>query len=165
VGAIRGRRNIDAQGIGDGFAHVQRFQQRQLFAICQHEVGKFQQHLLAGFRRLLRPDTPVERRPAARHRPFDVELLARRDHPQRTASGRVDVVESGAVGGGGETPVDERLGARFERGGAFAPLCGGNDGRCGHRKTCQNVGGVEAEMISQTSSPTLRKRWGVELEK
>ena len=38
---------------------------------------------------------------------------------------------------------------------------------CADRETSkdQNVGGVEAEMISQTSRPTLRNRCGVSLEK
>ena len=36
---------------------------------------------------------------------------------------------------------------------------------CAGMECLQNVGGVEAEMISQTSCPTLRKRCGVALEK
>ena len=38
-------------------------------------------------------------------------------------------------------------------------------GCAGMANTVQKVGGVEAEMISQTSRPTLRKRCGVALEK
>ena len=65
---------------------------------------------------------------------------------------------------GDEAAVDEDLRTRLQGGGAFAPLDCGNDGLWGH-ESYQKVGGVEAEMISQTSVPTLRKRCGVELEK
>ena len=88
--------------------------------------ASLQQHLLARLRRLLRPAAAAERGARARDGAIDVELLAGGHRAQRTAGGRIDVVERGAARRRHEAPVDEHLRTRLERGGAFAPLGGGN---------------------------------------
>src|SRR5215216_2877301 len=133
--------------------------------MLEHELGKPEEHFLARLGCLLRPAAAAECRARAGHGALDVTLATGRHGSQRTPGRRIDVVEGRAVRGWRESSLDEHLRTRRDCRGAFAPLRSGNGDFSGHGIACQNVGGVEAEMISQTSLPTLRKRCGVELEK
>jgi len=48
---IGGRWHVDGQGIADGFAHVEGFQQRQLLFMGQDQVGETDENPLALCRR------------------------------------------------------------------------------------------------------------------
>ncbi|MNV75145.1 hypothetical protein D3C71_1684130 [compost metagenome] len=49
---LRGERHVDMQGIADRLAHVQCFEQGQLFGMLLDQVGEADQHGLAVRRRL-----------------------------------------------------------------------------------------------------------------
>ena len=89
------------------FTGVEGFQQRQLFAMGFHQVGKFMQHRFALGRGGLRPVAAIEDAAGGLDRAIDVALFAARDLGERLLGGRVDGGEHAIIGGGAVFAVNK----------------------------------------------------------
>ncbi|MCY1535525.1 hypothetical protein D9M68_709340 [compost metagenome] len=106
---MRGARYVDIPGVHHRLAHVQRVQQRQLFAVLQHQFGQAQQHLLALARRHACPRPLLESLARTAHRQVDFGLAAGGDPGQQLVGRRVDCVEGSTGFGIDLAAADQRL--------------------------------------------------------
>ncbi|MNQ89166.1 hypothetical protein D3C85_1044640 [compost metagenome] len=120
--------NVDAQGVADRLAHVQGFQQGQLFAVGVDQVGKADQHLLALDRGQARPDAGFEGGAGVLDRQFGVGQVTAGHLSQQAAVDRADAVEGRAGSGVGVLAMDEGAGFDLHGLGALFPICTGQGG-------------------------------------
>ncbi|MNN54394.1 hypothetical protein D3C81_1692090 [compost metagenome] len=95
---IGGSRHVDGQRIADRLAHVQGFEQCQLFLVCKDQVGKGDQDALALGGCQVRPDAGLEGTASNLHRDFGVGGVSAGDLGQEAAIDRAQAVERRAVG-------------------------------------------------------------------
>ena len=95
--------------MADGFAGVQRFQQRQLFVMLLHQIGETQQRGFALRRGGLRPVATLKGGARRADCPIDVGGFATRDLRQLTAAGGIFHGETFPRGGRLVAAVDKQL--------------------------------------------------------
>ncbi|MNF67611.1 hypothetical protein D3C84_494310 [compost metagenome] len=88
-----GTGDVDVVGIHHRFAHVQRIQQRELFAVRQNEFGQTQHHPLALDRRHARPRAFVESAARTAYSQFHFHFTTRGDTGKQLIRRRVDRIE------------------------------------------------------------------------
>jgi len=88
-----GAGNVDVVGIHHRLAHVQRVEQRKLFAVGHHQFGQAQHHSLALDRRHACPGAFVESLACTANRQLYFHLAARGDTGKQLVGRRVDGVE------------------------------------------------------------------------
>ncbi len=120
--AVGGGGGIIAHGIADGFAHIQRLQQRQLYLVQAHQLGETLHNLLALFRWQAAPAFVLESGACGLHRQFGIGGIAGRHLGQQLAVGRVDAIEGGAIDGIPIAAVDKGLRGQGQMGGLVLPL-------------------------------------------
>jgi hypothetical protein len=89
----RHRWHIHAAGIGNGLAHVERFQQGKLRAVGVDEIGEALEHGLARLGRHARPAALLEGGAGGAYRVFDVLAVALGDAGEQRPGRRIDAVE------------------------------------------------------------------------
>ncbi len=115
-------RSVIAHGIADGFAHVQRLQQRQLQFVETHQFGEALQDLLALFRWQAAPAFVIECGTSGLYRQLGIGGVAGGHFGQQLAVGRVDAVEGGAIDGIPIAAIDKGLRGQGQVGGLVLPL-------------------------------------------
>jgi hypothetical protein len=129
--AARGAGHVHAQRVLDGFAHVQRFQQRQFFLGGQDLVGKALQDALAHGRCLAGPAAVVKGRARAGHGQVDVRRLAARHGAEQAAVDGRMLGKGLAAGGCTSLAFDQATSVHTQRRGTLMPVDGGH-GACLH---------------------------------
>ncbi len=119
---VGGSGGVIAHGIADGFAHIQRLQQRQLHLVETHQLGEALHDLFALFRRQAAPTLVVEGVTGSLYRQFGIGGIAGRHLGQQLAVGRVDAIEGGAIDGIPIAAVDKGLRGQGQMGGLVLPL-------------------------------------------
>ena len=114
--------NIHRQRIADRLAHVESFQQCQLFAVLFDQVSKALHDALALHRRLARPDTAVEHRTRVGHRLVGIGLIAAGDLRQHATVDRRYAVEGFAADRRLVLASHKRLSLNLQRGRALLPV-------------------------------------------
>ena len=140
-----GRRgHVDGQRVADRLADIQRFEERQFFAVRADRLGQLEQDDLALGGRHVRPAPIVERRTGGRDRSVDVLDIALGDLRDHAPVATGDVVERPAGRCADEPSVDEGLVARLEGLSSRDPV-----GRRGAARSCR---GHAAYLRTDTSS-------------
>src|SRR5581483_7934734 len=114
--ALRCERDVDAAGIANRLAHVERLEERELVAVLANELGEADEDALALLRREPRPDARLERLPRSADGAVDVLDVARRDGGDHAAGAGAYAVERLARGGVDVGAVDEGLRADRDAG-------------------------------------------------
>jgi hypothetical protein len=109
---LRRAGHVDVQGVADRLAHVQGFEQRQLFGVLLEQAGETDHGGFAFGRRQARPDAGIEGGAGVFHSALGVGGIAAGDLAQQTAIDRADALEGLAGDGIGVFAVD--VGAAFD---------------------------------------------------
>ncbi|MNN02293.1 hypothetical protein D3C81_1149490 [compost metagenome] len=122
---VGGAGDIDVQRIADRLAHVQGFQQGQLFGVFQQQFGEADHDLLALDRRQARPRTGLEGGAGDLHGTLGIGAVAAGDLGQEAAIHRADAIEGLAGSGVDILTIDEGAAFDFQVLGACFPVGAG----------------------------------------
>ncbi len=100
---------VDAPRVANGFADVDRLEERQLVPVFHQELGQPDQRLPPRSGRERPPSAVLEGGARRAHGAVDVGVRSRRDLRRDLAGRRIDVVEGPAALRVGELPVDQDL--------------------------------------------------------
>ena len=112
--ALRRLRNVAAQRVGDRFADIEAFEQRQLFDVALHQLGELVEHCLFGAVVHLAPAAVLEGGARRLHCEVNIGLVAFGDGVQHAAVARSHVVESLAGKALAELAVDDGKAGEFD---------------------------------------------------
>ena len=108
----RGTRHVDTQGIADRLAHVEGFQQGQLFGVLIHQVGKTDHDALALRRSHTRPNARLESGAGIRHGQLGIGQIAAGHQAEQASVDRADALKGGPGDGGAVLAMNK--GAAFD---------------------------------------------------
>ena len=121
----RGARHVDAQGIADRLAHIEGFQQGQLFGVSVHQIGEADHDFLALDRLQPRPHARLEGGAGIGHGQFGIGQVAAGNLAQQAAIDRTDAIESGFGHSVGGLAVDKGAAFNLQLLGTLLPVGAG----------------------------------------
>ena len=125
---LRRAGDVDVQGIADGFAHVQGFEQRQLFGVSLEQRGETDHDGLALGWCQARPHAGIESGTRIFHGALGIAGITAGDSGQQAPIHRADAFEGVTGNGGGVFAIDIGAAFDFQSLGALFPVGTGQGG-------------------------------------